>query len=160
MSRANICWSTPRSTFVNYTWESWSLSPIGIPSPPNNLHFRFIFFQLVNVNVARLCRVSKIEICEFYGSLYNIIHIVYRCSQFQSTLVGNYEPMPASCSSFEAIFETVSVEWLLILVVNKNDTEMSSPRASSFLPGKKNYRVGTASFSTFEMDLPLLACIV
>ena len=118
------------------------------------------FFQLVNVNVARLCRVSKIEICEFYGSLYNIIHIVYRCSQFQSTLVGNYEPMPASCSSFEAIFETVSVEWLLILVVNKNDTEMSSPRASSFLPGKKNYRVGTASFSTFEMDLPLLACIV
>lgn len=158
MSRANICWSTPRSTFVNYTWESWSLSPIGIPSPPNNLHFRFIFFPTCKCKCRPIMQSIQDRNLRILRSLYNIIHIVY--SQFQSTLVGNYEPMPASCSSFEAIFETVSVEWLLILVVNKNDTEMSSPRASSFLPGKKNYRVGTASFSTFEMDLPLLACIV
>lgn len=57
----------------------------------DNLHFRFIF-PAYKVNVARL--------------LY--LKYIYRCSQFQSTLMGNYELMPASCSSLETILKMVS----------------------------------------------------
>lgn len=84
--------------------------------------------------------------------IYFILYIAV--ANFKVHLVGNYEPMPASCSSFETILEMVLVEWVLILVVNKNDAKMSSSQVA-FCPGKR-ITVLERSSSTFEMNLSLL----